>query len=530
MQILTEKDPQQQFLPQYTSGAYNAFYHYDLSKDDIFKRRNEQPVHPHTAALAEVIRVYMSSLECSEQQQQNIDDLKKGAQVVIGGQQAGLFVSPLYTIHKIISIIILAREQSTALGRPIVPVFWIAGEDHDFSEVNHAFLYEAHDVRLKKIKFATKRQVDRSVSTFTMTDKERLDTVNHFISSLPETTYTSRIKDLLMEAPLHWTEQFKQLIHELFKAEGLLLIDSQYAPLRKLETEALKWMLQHHVEINEAFLAGQNEMYKVTGEKMIETTTNVHLFIDYEEQRQLINYVDGEYVLSKSDIRFNREELETMIEEHPEQFSNNVVTRPLMQELMFNTLAFIGGPAEIKYWGELKQVFELRQQQMPIIIPRMRITYLTKRTKRLLEQYHLNAADVAMNGIGHHKAAFLAAEKNEVLIDQIQALQKTVNESFTAMQQTAENQQTRTLLDANLKHHLMQISYLEKAYDREIKQKNNVALRHFEELSAALHPRHGLQERTWHPFQWINSYGFEMFSEIISQLNYHYDQTFIEIE
>lgn len=529
MKILTEKDPEQQFLPKYTNGEYNDFYHYDLSQKNIFERRNQQSVHPHSKQLGQVIDSYMASLTLSEAQQKNIKNLKEGAQVVIGGQQAGLFISPLYTIHKIISIIILAKEQSKALKKPVIPVFWIAGEDHDFSEVNHAFIYEEEDTKLKKIKFASKRQVERSVSTFTMTDQEQLDTVNEFISSLPETKYTAQIKDMLLNAPLHWTDQFKTLIHELFSAHGLLLIDSQFQPLRHLEKDALKWMLNHHSEINEAFLSGQRAMSEVTNEKMIETTTNVHLFMDYEEQRQLINFVDGKYVLSKSDVHFTLKELEDLIEEYPENFSNNVVTRPLMQEMMFNTLAFIGGPAEIKYWGELKQVFELAEMEMPIIVPRMRISYLTNRTLRLLERYQLSAHEIAINGISQHKEKFLAAEKNDLLVQQMETLKAMISEQYQKMDDMAENEQVKKLLDANLHHHEMQLEYLSKAYDREIKLKNKVAIHHFEELSSVLHPRNGLQERTWHPFQWINQFGFNLFDDVIDELNYHYDQTFIEI-
>src|SRR5699024_5290643 len=68
----------------------------------------------------------------------NIERLKSdNAVVVIGGQQAGLLTGPLYSVNKVISIIQLAKEQEAELNRPVIPVFWIAGEDHDFDEINH---------------------------------------------------------------------------------------------------------------------------------------------------------------------------------------------------------------------------------------------------------------------------------------------------------------------------------------------------------------------------------------------------------
>ena len=63
--------------------------------------------------------------------------------------------------------------------------------------------------------------------------------------------------------------------------------------------------------------------------------------------------------MSKSDITYNKDELLKLVEKEPTRFSNNVVTRPVMEEWLFNTVAFIGGPSEIKYWAELNEVFKI---------------------------------------------------------------------------------------------------------------------------------------------------------------------------
>ncbi|MCE3400168.1 bacillithiol biosynthesis BshC, partial [Staphylococcus aureus] len=91
--------------------------------------------------LSSVIKSYMSDLDLSESQIMNIKDLAEGAKVVIGGQQAGLFGGPLYTFHKIFSIITLSNQLTNQYNEKIIPVFWIAGEDHDFDEVNHTFVF-----------------------------------------------------------------------------------------------------------------------------------------------------------------------------------------------------------------------------------------------------------------------------------------------------------------------------------------------------------------------------------------------------
>ena len=88
---------------------------------------------------------------------------------------------------------------------------------------------------------------------------------------------------------------------------------------------------------------------------MIQTDTNTHLFIHDENMRQLLKYKDGRFITSKSEKSYSKEDLFNIIENEPERISNNVVTRPVMEEWLFNTVAFIGGPSEIKYWSELKK-------------------------------------------------------------------------------------------------------------------------------------------------------------------------------
>ncbi|MGS0652377.1 bacillithiol biosynthesis protein BshC, partial [Staphylococcus arlettae] len=131
-----------------------------------------------------------------------------------------------------------------------------------------------------------------------------------------------------------------------------------------------------HETIDHAFRATQGQTMAAGLNQMIQTNTNVHLFLEEDNMRQLISYENGEFVLTKSDKRYSKHELLQLAEQEPERFSNNVVTRPLMEEWLFNTVAFIGGPSEIKYWAELHGVFNTLSVDMPIVLPRLRISYI----------------------------------------------------------------------------------------------------------------------------------------------------------
>ncbi|WP_256440497.1 bacillithiol biosynthesis BshC [Jeotgalicoccus sp. WY2] len=143
-----------------------------LSYDEkSIKEVLQRPVHGHTAKLGSIIEADMSQYGISQEQQHNIELLKKGHKVVIAGQQAGLFMSPSYIIHKIISILVVV-EMKENHGYDAVPVFWIAGEDHDFEEVNHTHLYDTYHRRRIKVSYKPNLTVPMSVGFYNY-DKKR---------------------------------------------------------------------------------------------------------------------------------------------------------------------------------------------------------------------------------------------------------------------------------------------------------------------------------------------------------------------
>lgn len=523
MKLQLIKESENDFIPQLVKGsAIDAYYHFPHSDKLSYKNRSKVERHTHTEQLATIIKNYMN-VNLTPNQEENIAHIKAGANVVIGGQQAGLFVSPMYTIHKIISIITLAKEQSKALGEPVVPVFWIAGEDHDFEEVNHAFIYNKNEHKMNKVNFKSYQVVTNGVSNVTMTDKEKETTIQALFEQLDETSRTKVLIEQLQALPNEWSEQFKLLINDWFKSSGLLIIDAANRELRQLEQSAFLWLLEHHEAVDKAFRAMQQQTSTLFGGPMIETNTNVHLFIEHEGSRELLHYDNDTYLIKDGTVTFTKAELRNIIEKTPERFSNNVVTRPLMQEFVFNTLAFIGGPAEIKYWAELKQVFELYGRPMPVVVPRMRITYVNKRIEKLIEKYNLDLKTLLTEGIHKTKKDYLLQDENVELLKHVEQFRATIVSSYQLMKKSCESDQVLKIVESNYKHQLKQVDYLKKHYKKEITSRNRVVLNHFFELESALNPRSGLQERTWHPLQLLNDIDLDLFDRVIDEIAYTTD-------
>ncbi len=138
------------FASDYINGSINkSFAEYDWKNEKHIQDRADWldgRTYPRDE-MATYIESFMSKYGISEQVKENIDALREDALVIVGGQQAGLLTGPLYSIHKIISIIKLAKEQSERLNKRVVPVFWIAGEDHDYQEINHVYAEEGHETK-----------------------------------------------------------------------------------------------------------------------------------------------------------------------------------------------------------------------------------------------------------------------------------------------------------------------------------------------------------------------------------------------
>ena len=213
---------------------------------------------------------------------------------------------------------------------------------------------------------------------------------------------------------------------------------------------------------------------------MIQTDTNVHLFLHDENMRQLVSYDGKHFKLNKTDKTYTKEEIINIAENQPELFSNNVVTRPLMEEWLFNTVAFIGGPSEIKYWAELKDVFELFDVEMPIVMPRLRITYLNDRIEKLLSKYNIPLEKVLVDGVEGERSKFIREQASDQFIEKVEGMieqQRRLNQDL--LNEVVGNQNNINLVNKNNEIHIQQYDYLLKRYLLNIERENDISMKQF---------------------------------------------------
>ncbi|WP_066252573.1 bacillithiol biosynthesis cysteine-adding enzyme BshC [Neobacillus drentensis] len=509
------------------SPEIQSFFHYRYNEcNDDDKRVSELSNRSFPRMeVAEHIESFMKRFPSSEAVIKSIDKLKtNNSLVVIGGQQAGILTGPLYSIHKVISIIKLAEQKEKQLGIPVVPIFWIAGEDHDFQEVNHVFV----PVNQKADKWTYPERVvkKKMVSDIQLNQEVCLTWVHNLIENFGETEHTNKLLEFAKEqVSISYTfvDFFANIIMELFKDYGLLIVDSGNKEFRQLQKEFFKSQIFHHEAITDKLLEQQRKIEKSGFPITIEASEeNANLFY-YDRnmgERILLEYDRGNdrFVGKSGSLAFTREHLVVLAEENPAYLSNNVVTRPLMQEWLFPTIAFIAGPGEIAYWAELKLVFEHFDIKMPPIVPRLNITILDRSVETDVAELHLNLADVLSAGTMKGRHQFLESIKDKEVESLFSITKDQLIKQYRQLEaKTLElDRGLLPLLKKNESYLIKEIEFLEKKLDESVRLKHDNIIKKYARVDLALRPDGFPQERVWNIFYYLNQYGLNFISDLMA--------------
>lgn len=500
--------------------SVSSLFHYMPSTASYEKRAKMLQNHStKRKELTQVIRSYMGDLPSSDVVEKHLKELEENAFVVIGGQQAGLLTGPLYSIHKAISVILLAKQQRDALQHPVIPVFWIAGEDHDLDEINSTFTH----ANGRLVKHTYNDRPNRKQMAFE-TEIEP-DKVNRLIESIfKQTSETMHTKELLFKLKSFaaysrtYSEFFTKLMHDFFANEGLLLIDAAYEPLRKLESPYFTKMIEESQEISKRVVQQEllfNEMGY--GEPIQAAFENAHLFFVQDGERYLLKRQDNLFINEAANIELSKEELLEIAKKTPEQLSNNVVTRPLMQEMLFPVLAFVGGSGELAYWATFKTVFEHFNMELPVMVPRLSITLVDRKSAQYLNDLQLSIENTFDGYLFTRKEDFIIGIHDDKAHAMISEMQNSLNkyyEEFKAYIETSEIS-IGNIVDTNLDKHLKQFTYLKQKVEDDTLIRHETMIRKFQHLEGMLYPEQSLQERNYSPYLFMNEAGESLVEKLL---------------
>jgi bacillithiol biosynthesis cysteine-adding enzyme BshC len=367
----------------------------------------------HRSRLAELLLDEAAKFNAGAAARDNIDRLRDGAAAVVTGQQVALFGGPLLTLLKAATAIRKAQDASTRTGRPHVPVFWLASEDHDLAEVDQISLPTKTEIETLKLGLHAARpvsvgglHVDGGNEAGRAQLEATLDRASELIGWGP-------VAELLREC--YAADQgttlataFGKLLTAIFSEFGLIVMDACSRGFHELGAAVLRGAIENADDLESALLARSEELVsKGYHAQVLVTPGHSLLFLldaDTGARLPLRRTPEGEW---KAGARaYSTADLLAILDGEPERISPNALLRPVFQDVILPTAAYIAGPAEIAYFAQSAVVYEQLLGRVTPVLPRLSATLVETALADVM-----SAHEVQMPEIWESKTADALAQR-----------------------------------------------------------------------------------------------------------------------
>ncbi len=417
--------------------------------------------------------------------------LERGAVLAVTtGQQPGLFTGPLYTIYKALSAIALARRLEREGGLPVVPIFWVAGDDHDFAEANHTWVLDSQaepaEIRLRE------RPGDAPLTSLAREPcgPEIGAALERLGAATPDSEFKSQVLAWLgaayrPEASL--ADAFADALHALLGPRGLVT-------LRAHQREAKR--------------AARDVILRGLDVTLADGYTPV--LVEASQGRDRLRVEGDGFVTRRSGERFTRAVLEAIARDEPERLSPNVLLRPVVEAALLPTLAYAAGPAELEYLPQAAPLYESRgekiERQLPV--PRWSGTIVEPRVDRLMARYGLRLED--LNGRpGDLESRLLRDALPPETVERFAELRGSIERDYARLAEAVQSLDPTLVRPVQSARNsaLGATQEIEKKLLASLKRENETLVRQVARARAAVYPRGEPQERVLTLASFLIRYG-----------------------
>lgn len=334
------------------------------------------------SVLSKVLERQYRGIDVHEAVRGNLDRLVEDHTLTVTtGHQVCLLTGPLYVPLKILNTVRLAEQLST--DRPVVPILWMATEDHDLAEVDHVFIHG------NKIQWqgggtgAVGRMLLKNIGPV-------VDMVRRTMGLGSHAEQLARVIEHAYREDRTLAEATRLFVNSIFGSTGIICLDADDAELKRefipaMEAELLEGRLHRSVAAAEEWL---DKKYKVQA-----PSREINLFHLKEGERSRITSGRSGW-MTEAGTTWKKNELIGELNDHPGRFSPNVLLRPLYQETILPNIAYIGGGGEIAYWLQLKAAFEAFDLPMPVLLLRTSLGVIDEKDARRLKKLGLRPEDL----------------------------------------------------------------------------------------------------------------------------------------
>ena len=282
------------------------------------------------------------------------------ADYIVAGQQAGLMLGPLYAFLKAVSAISLSRAVQSKHSRPVLPLFWVASEDHDLLEVNRMVIQDARFVHETAIPI--KRGEMPPVAEVSLEDVR--DSLLLFLEeNLAPTAFRPWVLDLVAATDFtNYNQAFHNLMRRLFSDWQLRSIDPQ--ALRDLTAPTLSRLVSHWPDVGQAIEKGADHL-REAGLSVPLSSAAVFELVDGKRRQVLSTASPNGWQSVTAEIR-----------RRPVAFSPSAALRPICQDAALPVLATLAGPSELAYLWQIQPLYELAGVRPSGRFPRISASFI----------------------------------------------------------------------------------------------------------------------------------------------------------
>jgi bacillithiol biosynthesis cysteine-adding enzyme BshC len=458
---------------------------------------------------------------CGDATFENLQRLTQaGSFAVVTGQQVGLFSGPAFTIFKALTTVRLANYLAEQ-GVPVAPVFWLATEDHDLAEVAEVATLDDEYNLISLADHGDSPSPRSSVGNVRLTG-ESTQALARLEATLPPGPPRDALLQDLRETytpGATWVEAFGRFMARLLSRWGVILLNPLDPTVHQLSAQVYLQALERAPELRAKLLersqllsrSGYHAQVKVTEDSTL-------LFITREGNRLPIHQRDGDYFVEGTQ-KTSLEELRRELAADPIAFSPNVLLRPLVQDTLLPTIAYIAGPSELAYLGQAQVLYEAFGRPQPVFFPRAAFTLVDHRIQRLLDKYRLSVEDVWL-GEEHLRGKIAAVGLAEGWSERFTQAQQDMASLLARLRGDVERLDP-TLLEA-LQHAQEKIRYqmdrLRGKLNRAGLARSELLQRHAQALTRFLMPQKDLQERRVGGAYFLGRAGYELLARLLSQI------------
>lgn len=417
---------------------------------------------------------------------------------IVTGQQVGLFSGPAYTIYKALTAAKLAR-QLTEAGVRAVPVFWLATEDHDFAEIQHAWMFDPRQ-RAARLEATGAAQPGQPVGSIPITAAP----VDQLRETLRGFLYADEVMELIDDAyqpGRTFGEAFRIVLQRLLAGHGLVFLDPLEPALREVAAPMLHAALERREELTHALIARGKELERAGYHAQVLVDKDTSLFFKLEGGRRT-KLAAGEVPSDSATL------------------SPNALLRPVMQDYLLPTAAYIGGPAELAYLGQSQVLYQTLLGRMPVAVPRSGFTLLDERAHTLMDRFHITLTD-CFHGSESLKERIAARLIPESLGATFEDVTSEIRNSLDRLdgELRAFDPTLGAALAKSRTKILYQVEKNRRKSSREAMRRNLQVTEGAAHLSGLVFPERHLQERLFSILPFLARHGFDLIDTLSEHIH-----------